>query len=163
MLARGGSGALGGYTRTMDSSLRMALGMAMRWVHMISAITLLGGFIFARFAFLPALAGLPEDQRARANSAVAARFRGLLYTVIAAALISGIYNYLTKTSYPPHYHMWLGIKLLLVLHVFSVAILYALPNANDAKRKRWATGIVASGLAIVLISAYLRWISLNPA
>ncbi len=31
-----------------------------------------------------------------------------------------MYNYATKASYPPSYHMWMGIKLLLVLHIAVV-------------------------------------------
>jgi len=58
--------------------------------------------------------------------------------------------------------MWLGIKLLLVLHIFAAAILYTLPSADDSKRRLQASGIVISGLIIVLISGYLRWISILP-
>ena len=136
----------------MDPTLRMVLGIAMRWLHISSVITILGGFVFARFALTPALA----------STEVVSRFRGLLYTAIVAVLVSGIYNYLTKSSYPPGYHMWIGIKFLLVLHVFAVSILYTLANVSEAKRSRLATGIVVSGFVIVLISGYLRWISLNP-
>ena len=47
-----------------------------------------------------------------------------------------MYNYATKASYPPGYHMWMGIKLLLVLHITASAILYSVrtvrtkPNAT---------------------------------
>jgi FtsH-binding integral membrane protein len=140
----------------------MALGIAMRWVHIASVVTLLGGFIFARFALAPALASLPENDRNRLSSKVAQSFRGLLYTVIAAILVSGLYNYLSKATRPPGYDMWIGIKFLLVLHVFAVSLLYAFQNTDEAKRSRRALGIAISGLVIVLISGYLRWISLNP-
>ena len=48
-----------------------------------------------------------------------------------------------------------------VLHIFAVAILYTIPGAGEPKRKRWLTGMVVSGLIIIAISAYLRWISLQ--
>lgn len=140
----------------------MVLGIAMRWLHIASVIALLGGFVFARVALSPAIESLPQEERGAFDARVAARFRGLLYVVIVTILISGIYNYLTKVSYPPRYQMWLGIKFLLVLHIFSAAILYALPNVTPEKRKRRATGVVISGCVVVLISAYLRWISLTP-
>jgi hypothetical protein len=81
--------------------------------------------------------------------------------VLVTILGSGLYNYLTKANYPPHYHMWIGIKFLFVLHIFAVAILYTIPVAGEPKRKRWLTGMVVSGLIIIAISAYLRWISLQ--
>lgn len=145
----------------MDSTWRMPLGIAMRWLHISSAITLVGGFLFARFALTPAMDALPAGERDSFDARVSAQFRGLLYTVIATALISGLYNYLTKSVYPPGYHMWIGIKFLLVLHIFAAAILYSLPNASPAKRSRSAAGIVISGFVVVLISGYLRWISLS--
>ena len=52
------------------------------------------------------------------------------------------------------YHMLLGIKLLLVLHVFAVAILIVQPQ-EPAPRAQM-TGAVISGLVIIAISAYLR-------
>lgn len=134
----------------------VALALFMRWLHITSVVTLLGGFIFARVAVLPALA-----TSASLVEAVVARFRAVLYTVLATTLISGLYNYLTKPFYPPHYHMWMGIKFLLVLHIFAVAILYAMPNADPNKRQRWLTGMVISGLIIIAISAGLRWMTLN--
>ena len=146
----------------MDSTWRMILGIAMLWLHIGSAITLLGGFVFARFALAPAIDSLPEGERRSFDSSVASRFRGLAYTVIGTALISGIYNYLTKSAFPPGYHMWIGIKFLLVLHIFAAAILYSLPDVAPATRSRRATGILISGALLVLISAYLRWISVMP-
>ena len=58
--------------------------------------------------------------------------------VIATVLISGIYNYATKASYPPGYHMWMGIKLLFVLHIFASAILYSTraPNPKPSATAR---------------------------
>jgi len=145
----------------MDPTWNAVLSVSMRWIHLASVVTLLGGFIFARFALAPALAPVAAAERqAIANRAVAA-FRPLLYTVLIAVLGSGLYNYLTKTSYPPHYHMFMGIKFLFVLHIFAVSVLYSLPGADEAKRTRWLTGMVYSGLAIIAIAGYLRWMSLK--
>jgi uncharacterized membrane protein len=122
---------------------------------------LIGGFIFARFALAPALASLAEPERAVVGRRVVGGFTHLLYTVLVTVLGSGLYNYLTKPSYPPHYHMWIGIKFLFVLHIFAVAILYTMPDAEEAKRNRWLTGMIVSGLIVFAISAYLRWMSLQ--
>ena len=130
----------------------------MRWIHITSVVTLIGGFIFARFALAPALATLNEPQLGKK---VVENFRPLLYTVLVTVIGSGLYNYLNKPSYPPHYHMWIGIKFLFALHIFAVAVLYSIPDAGEVKRNRWLTGMIASGLIIIAISAYLRFISLK--
>lgn len=145
----------------MDPTLRAVLAVLMRWIHITSVVTLIGGFIFARFAVAPALANVPEPERGTLGNKVVANFRPLLYTVLATVIGSGLYNYLTKPSYPPHYHMWIGIKFLFVLHIFAVAVLYTIPQAEEVKRNRWLTGMVGSGLIIIAISGYLRWISLK--
>jgi hypothetical protein len=115
------------------------LPIAMRWLHLVCVIVLLGGFFYARFAVGDLSLG----------------FKPLAYTAVGGILVSGLYNFLSKSVYPPHYHMWFGIKILLVLHVFAVTILFR------TGRPRALTGVVISGAAIVAISGYLRWISLN--
>jgi hypothetical protein len=99
-----------------------ALPIAMRWVHIASAIVLLGGMFYARVVV----------------GDLAAGFKPIGYWAIGGILASGIYNFLSKNSPPPNYQLWLGIKVLLALHVFAVMILHR--------------GV---------ISQYLRWISLE--
>ena len=146
----------------MNPALHAALLVLMRWIHVASAIVLLGGFAFARLVLAPALGGSRDpDSRAFADR-VAARFRPILITVVLTIAGSGLYNYLTKPSYPPRYHMWMGIKLLVVLHVLAASLLYASAPGDEARRRRQATGIVISGAIIILISGWLRYLSLSP-
>ena len=145
----------------MDPTLRAVLAVPMRWIHITSVVTLIGGFIFARYALAPALATVPEPERGALGKRVVGNFRPLLYTILVTFIGSGLYNYLSKPSYPPHYHMWIGIKFLFALHIFAVAVLYTIPDATEVKRNRWLTGMIYSGLIIIAISAYLRWISLK--
>jgi hypothetical protein len=145
----------------MDSLLRAVLAVCMRWIHITSVVTLIGGFIYARFALAPALAKVPEPTRGEIGDRAVANFRSLLYIVLITILGSGVYNYLTKGIYPAHYHMVIGIKFLFVLHIFAVAILYTIPGAGEPKRRRWLSGLVVSGLIVIAISNYLRWISLR--
>jgi len=145
----------------MDPTLRAVLAVSMRWTHITSVVTLIGGFIFARYALAPALATVAQPERGSLGKKVVENYRALLYTVLVTLIGSGLYNYLSKPSYPPHYHMLIGIKFLFALHIFAVAVLYANPEAEEAKRNRWLTGMILSGLIIIAISAYLRWISLK--
>lgn len=145
----------------MDLGLQAVLAVFMRWLHIASVVSLIGGFIYARFGLWPALEALGPDQASVFVGHTIARTRALLYTVLVTTLVSGVYNYVTKPSYPRNYHMVIGVKLLFVLHVFAVAILYTMPDAGVSKRRRWLTGLVISGLVIIAISADLRWMSLN--
>jgi uncharacterized membrane protein len=145
----------------MDPAVRAVLGVCMRWIHIASVVTLVGGFIYARFVLAPALASVAPAEGDAVGDAAARGFRPLLYIVLVTVIGSGIYNYATKASYPPGYHMWIGIKLLLVLHIAAAAILYSVRPSNQAKRNRTALGIVISGLIVIAISNYLRYLSLK--
>jgi hypothetical protein len=98
---------------------------------------LLGGVVYARFA----------------AGELAKGFKPLAYGAIGGILISGTYNFLSKSAFPPHYQMWFGIKILLALHIFAAIILYR-------GKARTLTGIVISGAIVLAISGWLRWISL---
>jgi putative copper export protein len=121
----------------------------LRWLHITSMMTLLGGMVFWRLV----LAGA-DDARNPATERLAAAFRPLVYAAVAGLVISGFINYLTTPGHSKFYHMLLGIKLLLALHVFAAAILMVQPN--NPRRTRIATGVMISGLVILLISAWLR-------
>lgn len=145
----------------MDPTLRAVLGVCMRWIHIASVVTLIGGFIYARFVLAPALAVLPSAERELAGSTAVNAFRPLLLLVLLTVLGSGAYSYATKLNYPPTYHMWMGIKLLFVLHIFTSAILYSVRKSSEAKRKRTEISIVISGLIVIAIASYLRYLSLR--
>src|SRR6266852_2468679 len=138
----------------MDPTLRAVLGVCMRLIQITARVTLIGSVIYARFVLAPALGSIAEPGRSTIAKQAVERFRPLLFTVLVTLLGSGLYNYLSKASYPPHYHMWIGIKFLLVLHIFAVSILYAMPDADEAKRNRWLKGMAISGLIVIAISAW---------
>jgi hypothetical protein len=52
----------------MDPTVRAVLAVSIRWIHIASVVTLLGGFIYARFALAPALATLPEGEAMVSNA-----------------------------------------------------------------------------------------------
>lgn len=126
--------------------MRMVLGVFMRWVHITSVVVLVGSAYYVR----------------RSRSSFAPAFRSTIYAAVAAAFISGLYNFLTKASYPPHYHMWFGIKFLLGLHVFAALTLAAMRDYAAEKLGRSLQVALISATVVILISNYLRWISLSP-
>lgn len=129
----------------------------MRALHILSAVTLIGGVLAWRFAAIPGIASLAPETRSKVDNAIAAAWRPAVMLAVLGLLVSGIYNFLRKTGLPPTYHMVFGIKILLVLHVFAVAMLATRPD--NARRTKQLTGIAVSGSVIVILSAILRWIS----
>jgi hypothetical protein len=115
------------------------LGICMRWLHIASVATLIGGMIYGCKALYERTAAL---------------FRPLVFGAIAALLVSGGYTLATNPGHNISYYVLLGIKLLLVAHVFAVGIL--LVTKNPEHRGRLLAGSAISGLIIILISAYLR-------
>ena len=133
------------------------LNIVMRFLHIISAIALLGGAIAWRFAVVPSTAALAPDMRSKLGNAMAAAWRPVFFSAAAGLLLSGIYNYMNKGNVPPLWHALIGVKFLLVLHVFAVGFIVTGPN--NEKRSRQLTGIVISGVVIVILGAVLRSLS----
>ncbi|MDQ1471621.1 MAG: hypothetical protein QOJ99_3101 [Bryobacterales bacterium] len=134
------------------------LNILMRILHILSAITLLGGILAWRFGVMPALAILGEETQRTADDAVASTWRPAVLFSVVGLLISGIYNYIRWRSggLPPEYHAVIGVKFLLALHVLAVSILVIRPA--NAKRARQLTGVAISGVVIVILSAVLNWL-----
>ena len=131
-----------------------------RFIHISSVIALLGGIVFARQVFVPALNTLPEDIRLEAAGRAQRKYRGTLFTLLVLIVGSGVYNFLGGPKHSYAYQMWFGIKMLLVAHIVSAAILWVTSPYGDVtvagKSKRRLASIAISGLVVVLISAYLR-------
>lgn len=143
----------------------LLLHILFRYLHIVSVILFLGGVVYARQVLSPVLSVLPEDLRMQAAAGAQLRYRATLYTLLTVIVLSGLYNFLTYSG-PKHgqaYHIWFGIKMLLVAHILVSAILWATSPYGDVtvagKSKRRLRSIAISGLIVVLISAYLRSLS----
>jgi hypothetical protein len=125
-----------------------AVPLLARWVHIVSAIFLLGGVVFARTAL-----------RGRWTDETAAAWRPWALRAVVGLVAGGLYNFLAKASTPSPYHMVFGVKVLLAMHIIAIALLLGKPGVDESKRSRWISGVVWSGLAVTLLSAYLRWLT----
>ena len=126
----------------------------MRWLHLSSMATLVGGILYGRFVMAPAVGALAPDAGKALASRIATSYRRFVLAAVCGLIVSGVYNILTNPGHRPIYHMLLGVKLMLVLHVFAMAFLVTQPE--NPRRARLMTGMVVSGLIILAISAYLR-------
>jgi uncharacterized membrane protein len=131
-----------------------ALGILMRWLHLASVATLVGGMLYGWMVFVPSTEALAADARKALTDRAAAHFRPLMFGAIIALLVSGGYNLAVNPGHHARYYLLLAVKLMLVAHVFAVGIV--LVTRNPEHRGRLFAGAAVSGLLIILISAYLR-------
>jgi hypothetical protein len=138
-----------------------------RFIHIASVILFLGGVVYARQVLLPVLNVLPEALKMQAAAGAQLRYRTTLYTLLALIVLSGLYNFLSYSG-PKHgnsYQIWFGVKMLLVAHLLATSVLWATSPYGDVaiggKSKRRLLSIAISGLIVVLISAYLRALTLR--
>jgi uncharacterized membrane protein len=96
-----------------------------RWLHVISAIVLMGGSIYTRFVLMPAAAQLPDAEHAKLRDAVRRSWAKTVGAAIGLLLLSGLFNYVRaiKGDVKPSslYHALIGTKMLLSLAVFFLA------------------------------------------
>ena len=138
------------------------ISFAARYLHIASAITLMGGLFFALLAWIPALQRTSGVGEQSISDAIAARFRPWFLVATLGLLLSGFYNYyrhVERKDVPSLYHMVFGMKFLLALHVFAVGFLAL--KANNPKRRRQILGVVISGLVIIALSGWMRQLHLS--
>lgn len=132
------------------------LSVFMLALHVVSAVTLVGGAIAWRLAAIPGIQLLEPGTRAKVDNAIAAAWRPAMFAAIGGVLLSGVYNLMHRAAQTKQFHMLFGIKMLLVLHIFAVAMLASRPD--NPRRSRQLTGIAISGVVVLIISAAFRWV-----
>ncbi len=133
------------------------LGILSRWIHITSAVVLIGGVAYARVVALPTLAPLDDEERHAAWQSLTHRFTPLIYMTIVGLAVSGVYNLLMHPGHTRLYYISLGLKLLLAAHIFATTLLLGHP-VPEPKLARRLTSALLSGLVVLLLAAYLRQI-----
>jgi uncharacterized membrane protein len=146
-------------------TLDVFLHLLFRFVHIASVILIIGGVAYARQVMTPSLNDLPEEIRKRAAQDSQRRYRTTSFVLLILIVGSGLYNFFTGPKHGQAYQIWFGIKMLLVAHILASAILWATSPYGDVtvdgRSKRRLSSIVVSGLIVVLISGYLRSLTLR--
>lgn len=135
-----------------------------RWIHIGSAIVAIGGTVFLRVVLAPsARATLSDDVHGQLAGVLIRRWARVVHACVAFLLLTGIYN--TIIQFPRHqgqplYHGLWGVKILLALTLFFVAI--AITGRSPAfaklreKRMQWMSVNILLGGVILLISNVLK-------
>ena len=147
------------------------IAIASRWIHVGTAVVLVGGLVFLRFVLGPAAAQLPEESHAKLKELVLAKWKKFIHGGIALFVLSGFYNYLVVGA-PLHrgsdkglYHGLMGAKILLALAVFFLSsALIGRSKAFAGMRtnpKLWQGVIIVLAALIIGISGFVK-VALKP-
>ncbi len=149
----------------------MALDFSMRFLHIATAICLVGGSVFVAYVLAPAAnISIEQDQHDKLRAAIGQRWKWFVHLGITLFLITGFYNY--YQAIPRHkgdglYHAFLGTKILLALFVMFIAsALAGRSKAFEAMRNRrglWLNILVLTAAVVIALSSYVRTRSLTPA
>ena len=137
------------------------LSVLAQWVHIASAIAVVGGYAFLLIALLPSLRILDLERRELLLKVVFERFRWVVWGVILVLFASGIYNTRTAWEAPwGTYWKLLTVKIVLAFLFFAISVCVTLPldlcNRFRARRELWFSIALGVAGAILLISTYLR-------
>jgi uncharacterized membrane protein len=146
--------------------------LALRYMHILGAIALMGGTIFMRFALRPAVSTLTPDERSALHEQVRNRWSKVVMLATLLLLVSGIANlglasrYAYKDVFGMSYHMVVGIKLILALPIFFIAAVMMgrshLAKRMQANAELWMTINLTLALLMVLIGGVLRFVLRQP-
>lgn len=137
-----------------------------RWMHLLAAITAVGGTFFMRWALLPTVRQLPQAEQQTIHDGIRARWAMPIHASIGFLILSGLYNFVFR-SLPQHqgdglYHGLFGVKFLLALAIFFIAemLVGRSPAAQRFRQNRaaWLNVNVALAIAVVCISGVLRFL-----
>ena len=153
----------------MDVDSYFIAAVLFRWMHILAAITAVGGAIFMRMALLPAAASLPETERKQLEEQVRSRWVKWIMAAILFLLVSGFYNFLTTNArykLPPLYQGLFGVKFLLALAIFFLASVLSGRSAAGQRFRRnartWLTLNVVLAVALVCISGVMKTMHHGP-
>ena len=138
--------------------------LVMRWIHLLSAVMAGGGILFYWIVLAPAIRkALTPEQGTALRDAVMRRLKMIVHPSIVLFLISGFYNYLVVLR-PLHdgqaiYHALFGVKFLLAIAVFALAIVLTSTRKWSEKLRNGKLGwmLLSIGvIAVVLIGGYMK-------
>ncbi len=149
------------------------LAIGLRWIHILSAATTIGGVMLIRFALLPAADTLPDDARRKLHDGVRARWKMVVHASIGLLLLSGFINFFRSLGMFPSgsaesklYNALFGVKALLAFGVFGLAevLVGSSPLAEKlrAKAKTWQTVNLVLLVLIVCLSGVMSRMHTAP-
>ncbi len=114
-----------------------------KFLHVMSAAIAFGGVAFVLWALMPSAGRIDSEASGKLMESVTVRFSRMIWIAIALLIITGIWMIIVvMTAVPsPLYHSILGIKIILAIVIFTIAIALTLPGkafqSMKQNRRRW--------------------------
>ena len=139
------------------------LGLVSRWLHILSAIILVGGTLFMRLVTVPSF-NAADEKLDEARLAMRSRWSRLVGITSGLLIVSGIYNLVVimraDSAPEPTYHMMLTVKLLLALGIFFLAAILAgrteLAKRFQQQEVLWLNVIALLAILLVCIAGAMK-------
>lgn len=141
----------------------LAIDVLSRVLHVMTAITLVGGSVFMLFVLHPVISKLESESKSTIQSDVIGRWKRFIHFGVLVFLASGFYNYIR--AIPLHrgdglYHALIGTKIILALVIFFVAsaLVGRSPKLQFMRdnRAKWLKLIVLFSAVIVSFSGFVK-------
>jgi len=141
----------------------LAIDVISRFIHVATAIVMVGGTVFMRFVLMPAAAELSQAEHDQLRQRLLARWKRVVHGGIGLFIGSGFYNFIQ--ALPKHkgdglYHGLVGTKILLAFAIFFIASALVGRSASFEKmrqqRAKWMGVIVLLSAVIVGISGFVK-------
>lgn len=138
--------------------------LIMRWIHVGTAVVVAGGVVFYCLVFNPvARKVLSQEERDKLWEPLMRRWKMFIHPPIILFLVSGFYNYMFVTARLHEgqglYHALFGMKFLLALGVFALAIIMTSTMGWSvkvrAKQGLWML-LLLMVTTVVLIGGFMR-------
>jgi uncharacterized membrane protein len=136
-----------------------------RWVHVGTAVVLVGGSVFMRYVLMPsANATLGEAEHDALRSQLIRRWKRYVMIGLVLLLASGFYNYI-KIAIPQHkgdglYHGLMGTKILLGFAVFFLGsvLVGRSPRFEGIRQNRakWLSVLILLSAIVIAIGGLLK-------
>jgi len=133
------------------------LSLALRWVHVLAAVTWLGGMLFLALVLVPATRRLENPGvRAQLMHLTGVRFRTVGWIALALLVATGIGNLLVYPAFLSKGSLHLKLALVLlalglsVVHDFVLGPRAGAPGADPAIRT-WSTRVARINVLAVLV------------
>ena len=148
------------------------------WIHLIAAVTLMGGLVFSQFVLNPAAQQDQSDQKSKEVVRLAGRrFRTIAWVCLITLILTGSYQMLNEGGSARIETTW-GVVLMLKIFLFVIAFGLILihdfiidPHAPSSKKNTTPSfptpstrannlqkAIILMTLAVLLVASYLTTI-----
>lgn len=150
--------------------LSYLISLLLRWMHVLSAITLMGGAIFMRLALLPSASILDPGQHDLLRGEIRRRWAKWVMIASTFLILSGLSNVgLNEVQYRfdgQTYRMLLAVKILLTLPVFYIAMTMVGRSAAAEKVRKnakfWLSLNLVLATVVVMLGGAMRFADRVP-